>query len=143
MISNQMSAVVKEFDYKWIDSFEVTAEDRLEVEIFIESLFKGVNAKFTVNNIHESLNNYFFFTGIDFEDLFSAHSLLQSSFNNVKALEKSLSNDGKGFEFELKEIKFNKNLSINISILLYFGNCLLVVNQSNNIVSISSLNSSK
>ena len=129
MAEKQITKVCKEFDYKWVDSIELLVEDRLQIEIFIESVIRNVNAKFTANNIHDSLNNYFFFPGMDDEDLFSAHSFLQSSFNNVKALENSLSKEDQEFIFELREIKFNADLSMNISMIIYSADYFIKVFQ--------------
>ena len=129
MTEKQITKVCKEFDYKWVDSIGMLAEDRRKIEIFIEQILKGVNAKFTSKNIHESLNKYFFFPGMDHEDLFSAAPLLQSSFNNVKALEEYLSKKNEELIFELQEIKFNADLSINISLIIYFTDHFIEVNQ--------------
>ena len=141
MSTTQMGNADKEFNYKWANTFELQDKDRLSIEIFIDSIFKIVHAKFNSKNIFDSLNKYFFFTGIDFDDLFSVKLHLESSFRNVKGLEKSFSKDQ--MEIELKEIKFNSDMSINITMLLYVDDYVLTVAQSNKKVRISNVNGDK
>ena len=141
MTNTQIGNVNKGFNYEWANTFELQDKDRLDIEIFMDSIFNILHAKFNSTNICDSLNKYFFFTGIDFDDLFSAKPHLERSFINVKELEESLSDEK--IEIELKEIKFSRDMSINITMLLYVDNYVLTVVQSNKKVSISSVNGDK
>ena len=93
MTNTQIGNVNKGFNYEWANTFELQDKDRLDIEIFMDSIFNILHAKFNSTNICDSLNKYFFFTGIDFDDLFSAKPHLERSFINVKELEESLSDE--------------------------------------------------
>lgn len=126
------------FNYKWNDTSVLAIEDYLEIEGFINSKLNYIHDKFEKGVIYNSLNKYFFFTGMDFEDLFSAKQYLDYSFNNVKRLEKDLQEQNEQIEVELKEINFNKDLSINTSMILYWDDYTFNVQQSKNEVRINS-----
>lgn len=126
------------FNYKWNDTSVIAIENYLEIEGFINSKLNYIHDKFEKSVIYNSLNKYFFFTGMDFEDLFSAKQYLDYSFNNVKRLEKDLQEQNEQIEVELKEINFNKDLSINTSMILYWGDYTFNVQQSKNEVRINS-----
>jgi hypothetical protein len=138
MTMKKIEKQTNKFNYKWNDTSVIAIENYLEIEGFINSKLNYIHDKFEKSVIYNSLNKYFFFTGMDFEDLFSAKQYLDYSFNNVKRLEKDLQEQNEQIEVELKEINFNKDLSINTSMILYWGDYTFNVQQSKNEVRINS-----
>ena len=138
MTMKKIEKQTNKFNYKWNDTSVIAIEDYLEIEGFINSKLNYIHDKFEKSVIYNSLNKYFFFTGMDFEDLFSAKQYLDFSFNNVKKLEKDLQEQNEQIEVELKEINFNKDLSINTSMIIYWGDYTFNIQQSKNEVRINS-----
>jgi len=129
MTAKKIKKPTNKFNYKWNDTSVISTKDCRKIEGLINSKLNYVHNQFGKDDIHNSLNKYFFFTGIDFEDLFSAKSYLDYSFNNVKRLEEELQEQDGQIEVELKAINFNSDLSINTTMLLYRGDCTFNIQQ--------------
>ncbi len=138
MRKSPKDSLLSKFKFKWIGNFELDKNDETEIESLVNSILIKINIKFNKDNIHKSINEYFFFTGIDLEDLTSAKSYLEYSFNNVKKLENSFVRDMDDIQVELKKIKFDKDMNVDVEMFFYWGDAMLTIKQKKKKVEIIS-----
>jgi len=108
----------------WKSDIRLDNDVKKTLELILLRTITQLHKEFLPNKILASINKYFFFPGVDSEDLDNCHCLLQDYLLNISILEKRIMNhDSLDFcEIKLASINFSKNFNLLVNILVYLKN---------------------